>query len=302
VKVAVVDIGTNSTRLLIADVRDGAVTELDRRSLVTRLGEGVDRSGRLSDAAQARVLEVLDGYARVIEDHACERRRAVLTSAVRDAGNGADFTRRVQGYGLDARTLSGDEEARLTFRGASAGRGDAELLVIDVGGGSTELVAGADGRVRAHVSTQNGVVRHSERHLHDDPPTPDQLKAVAADVRANLNGTVPFNRSLGAVGVAVAGTATQCAAMDLELERYDAERVEGHVLTTETLQDLLVRTSSVPLAERERIAGLDPARAPVIVAGIVILLQVLDFFGLDRTEASEHDILWGIALDAASVR
>jgi exopolyphosphatase / guanosine-5'-triphosphate,3'-diphosphate pyrophosphatase len=298
VRVAVVDIGTNSTRLLVADVRDGAVTELDRRSVVTRLGEGVDRSGRLSAAAQARVLDVLDDYADAIARHECERRRAVLTSAVRDAGNGAEFTRRVEDYGLEARTLTGDEEARLTFLGASAGRGDADLLVIDVGGGSTELVKSP----HEHVSTQNGVVRHSERHLHDDPPTPDQLKALAADVRANLKGTVPFNRSLGAVGVAVAGTATQCAAMDLELERYDAERVEGHVLTTETLQDLLVRTSSVPLAERERIAGLDPARAPVIVAGIVILLQVLDFFGLDRTEASDHDILWGIALDAASVR
>jgi exopolyphosphatase/guanosine-5'-triphosphate,3'-diphosphate pyrophosphatase len=296
VRVAVVDIGTNSTRLLIADVRDGAVTELDRRSVVTRLGEGVDRSGRLSDVAQARVLGVLDDYARAIEDHACERRCAVLTSAVRDAGNGAELTRRVEGYGLDARTLTGDEEARLTFLGASAGRGDAELLVIDVGGGSTELVKGS----HEHVSTQNGVVRHSERHLHDDPPTREQLDALAGDVRANLRATVPFEFS--ATAVAVAGTATQCAAMDLELERYDAQRVEGHVLTTDTLRDLLVRTASVPLAERERIAGLDPARAPVIVAGIVILLQVLDFFGLDRCEASEHDILWGVALEAENVR
>jgi exopolyphosphatase/guanosine-5'-triphosphate,3'-diphosphate pyrophosphatase len=298
VKVAVVDIGTNSTRLLVADARDGRVVELDRRSVVTRLGEGVDRSGRLAGAAQARVLEVLDDYARAIAAHGCERRCAVLTSAVRDADNGEAFTRRVEGYGLDARTLSGDEEARLTFLGASAGRGDADLLVIDVGGGSTELVKGP----HEHVSTQNGVVRHSERHLHDDPPTPEQLEALAADVRANLKGTVPFRVSLGATAVAVAGTATQCAAIDLGLERYDAERVEGHVLTRDTLRELLVRTSSVALAERERIVGLDPARAPVIVAGIVILLQVLEFFGLDRAEASEHDILWGVALEAADVR
>ena len=320
-RVAVVDVGTNSTRLLVADVRDGAVTELERRALVTRLGEGVDRSGRLADAAQARVLEVLDDFARAIEGHACQRRRAVLTSAVRDADNGAQFTRRVEGYGLDARTLTGDEEARLTFLGAGAGRGDAELLVIDIGGGSTELVAGAGAHVHAHVSTQNGVVRHSERHLHDDPPTPDQLRALAADVehnlkgtvpaawesasraesggRPNLKGTVPFN---GALGVAVAGTATQCAAMDLGLERYDAERVEGHVLTVETLRALLERTAGVPLEERGRIVGLDPERAPVVVAGIVILLQVMEFFGLDRVEASEHDILWGVALDAANVR
>jgi len=297
VRVAVVDIGTNTTRLLIADVRDGAVSELDRRSVVTRLGEGVDRSGRLSDAAQARVLAVLDDYVRAIEDHGCERRLAVLTSAVRDADNGAELTRRVAGLGLDARTLTGDEEARLTFLGASAGRGDADLLVIDVGGGSTELVKGP----HEHVSTQNGVVRHSERHLHDDPPTREQLAALAADVRQNLKGTVPFNGPLGKA-VAVAGTPTQCAAMDLGLEPYDAERVEGHVLTADRLRGLLAQTASVPLEERKRIAGLDPARAPVIVAGIVILLQVLQFFGLDRTEVSEHDILWGAALDAENVR
>ena len=296
-RVAVVDIGTNTTRLLIADVRDGAVSELDRRSVVTRLGEGVDRSGRLSDAAQARVLAVLDDYVRAIEDHGCERRRAVLTSAVRDADNGAELTRRVAGLGLDARILTGDEEARLTFLGASAGRGDADLLVIDVGGGSTELVKGP----HEHVSTQNGVVRHSERHLHDDPPTREQLAALAADVRQNLKGTVPFNGPLGKA-VAVAGTPTQCAAMDLGLEPYDAERVEGHVLTADRLRGLLAQTASVPLEERKRIAGLDPARAPVIVAGIVILLQVLQFFGLDRTEVSEHDILWGAALDAENVR
>jgi exopolyphosphatase/guanosine-5'-triphosphate,3'-diphosphate pyrophosphatase len=318
VRVAVVDIGTNSTRLLIADVRHGAVTELDRRSVVTRLGEGVDRSGRLSDAAQARVLDVLDDYADVIELHDCERRRAVLTSAVRDAGNGAEFTRRVEDHGLDARTLTGDEEARLTFLGASAGRGDADLLVIDVGGGSTELVKSP----HEHVSTQNGVVRHSERHLHDDPPTPEQLQALAADVRENLKGTVPaaWKAAAGAgsgraphlkgtvpfrfvgTAVAVAGTATQCAAMDLGLERYDAARVEGHVLTADALRGLLERTAAVPLGRRREIRGLDPDRAPVIVAGIAILLEVLDFFGLDRVEASEHDILWGAALEAENVR
>jgi exopolyphosphatase / guanosine-5'-triphosphate,3'-diphosphate pyrophosphatase len=296
VKVAVVDIGTNSTRLLVADVRDGAVSELDRRSVVTRLGEGVERTGRLGDEAQARVLEVLDDYARAIADHGCERRRAVLTSAVRDADNGAEFTRRVAGHGLDARTLSGDEEARLTFLGASLGREGSDLLVIDIGGGSTELVKGP----HEHVSTQNGVVRHSERHLHDDPPTPEQLAALAADVRTNLKGTVPFR--FGGTAVAVAGTATQCAAMDLALEPYDAEAVEGHVLTVETLRGLLERTASVPLERRREIPGLDPDRAPVIVPGIVILLEVLRFFGLDRAEASEHDILWGAALEAADVR
>jgi exopolyphosphatase/guanosine-5'-triphosphate,3'-diphosphate pyrophosphatase len=289
VKVAVVDIGTNSTRLLVADVRDGAVTELDRRSLVTRLGEGVDRTGRLADAAQHRVLDVLDGFAEALRG--CERRIAVLTSAVRDAENGAGFTRRVAGgYGLDARTLSGDEEAALTYRGAAVGR-EGDLLVIDVGGGSTELVTARD-----HVSTQNGVVRHTERHLHDDPPTPEQLEALARDVRTNLEESLSF--AFSGEAIAVAGTATQCAAIDLQLEPYDAERVEGRVLTAGRLRELLGQVVAVPLAQRREIRGLDPDRAPVIVAGIVILLEVLEHFGLDRFTASEHDILWGVALSA----
>jgi exopolyphosphatase / guanosine-5'-triphosphate,3'-diphosphate pyrophosphatase len=289
VKVAVVDIGSNSTRLLVADVRDGAVHELDRRSLVTRLGEGVERTGRLSDDAQRRVVRVLDGFAPAVAG--CERRVAVLTSAVRDADNGAEFTRRVaEGYGLDARTLTGDEEAALTYRGAAVGR-DGDLLVIDVGGGSTELVTARD-----HVSTQNGVVRHTERHLHDDPPTREQLDALARDVRTNLEERVSF--AFSGEAIAVAGTATQCAAIDLALEPYDAERVEGHVLSTARLRGLLDRVAAVPLAQRREIPGLDPDRAPVIPAGIVILLEVLAHFGLARFTASEHDILWGVALAA----
>jgi exopolyphosphatase/guanosine-5'-triphosphate,3'-diphosphate pyrophosphatase len=311
-RVAVVDIGTNTTRLLVADadasVRESrlagaavvpGVIELDRRSTVTRLGEGVDRTGRLADDAQLRVLDVLDEYAEAIELHGAERRVAVLTSAVRDAENGADFTERVRrDYGLDARTLTGDEEARLTFLGATAQRASREaLLVADIGGGSTELVVGTHGTVRDHASTQNGVVRHTERHLHHDPPTPAELDALARDVRESLRA-VPFNRADAAVGVA--GTPTQCAAIDLELEPYDPVRVEGHVLTAERLDAILDRVAAVPLAERREIRGLDPARAPVIVAGVLILQAVLAHFDLDRVEVSEHDILWGVALASRS--
>src|SRR3712207_5012207 len=179
-RVAVVDIGTNSTRLLVADVRDGAITELDRRSIVTRLGEGLEASGALGDVPQQRVLRVLDEYTEAIDGHGAERRTAVLTSAVRDASNGAQFTALVRDrYGLDAQTISGDEEARLTYLGATAARDPRDpqpLLVCDIGGGSTELVAGSSGAVEFHVSTQVGVVRHTERHLHDDPPRPEQLQ------------------------------------------------------------------------------------------------------------------------------
>jgi exopolyphosphatase / guanosine-5'-triphosphate,3'-diphosphate pyrophosphatase len=183
-RVAVVDIGTNSTRLLIAQVDGGALEELDRRSAVTRLGEGVDATGRLGEAPQERVFSTLDDYASAIEQRGAERRLAVMTSAVRDAANGAAFAATVrERYGLDGRTLSGDDEARLTFLGATAARADGAgrpLLVVDIGGGSTELVVGSRGAVEFHVSTQAGVVRHTERHLRSDPPAAEEMEALAA--------------------------------------------------------------------------------------------------------------------------
>jgi exopolyphosphatase/guanosine-5'-triphosphate,3'-diphosphate pyrophosphatase len=284
-RVAAVDIGTNSTRLLITD----GSRELVRESIVTRLGEGVDGTGVLGDAPQQRVLDVLARYRERIGD---ARGAAVMTSAVRDAGNGARFAERVADtLGFPARVLSGDQEAQLTFAGATAARSDADepLLVIDVGGGSTELVLGTRGEVTWHVSTQIGVVRHSERHLHSDPPTASELDALRADV------ALP-EHPRASRAIAVAGTPTQCAAIDLELDQYDSARIEGHVLTVDRLRALLDRLSALPLAERRRTRGLDAARAPVIVAGIAILLEVLMSFQLDRTEASERDILWGLAL------
>ncbi|HEX6022586.1 MAG TPA: Ppx/GppA phosphatase family protein [Solirubrobacter sp.] len=285
-RVAAVDIGTNSTRLLIAD----GTREIARESIVTRLGEGVDRTGRLSDAAQARVLDVLAGFRERIGD---ARAPAVMTSAVRDAANGAEFAERVREVlGFPARTLSGDEEARLTFKGATSLRGgDERVLVIDIGGGSTELVLGRAGEVLWHASLQVGVVRHTERHLHSDPPTRAELDALRADIRI----PVPDDARVDAA-IAVAGTPTQAAAIDLGLEPYDPTLVEGHVLTTETLADQLDRLAALPLAERRNVRGLDSARAPVIVAGIVILLEVVRCFGLPSVEASERDILWGLAL------
>jgi exopolyphosphatase/guanosine-5'-triphosphate,3'-diphosphate pyrophosphatase len=305
VRVAVVDIGSNSTRLLVADV-DGTVRELERRSIVTRLGEGVDATGRLGDAPQQRVFDVLEKYASAIEEHGCDRRSAVLTSAVRDAANGAGFAQAVhERYGLEGRTLSGDEEARLTFLGATAARdadgdGDAPLLVVDIGGGSTELVTGTGGEVAFHVSTQAGVVRHTERHLHDDPPSEAQMRALAEDARAVFEAAVPREVSERVGGaVAVAGTATSCAAIDLALDPYDADRVEGHVVSADRLADIRARVAALPLAERREVKGLHPDRAATIVAGTILLGEVMAAFGLDRFEASEHDILWGVALDGA---
>jgi exopolyphosphatase/guanosine-5'-triphosphate,3'-diphosphate pyrophosphatase len=303
VRVAVVDIGSNSTRLLIADVRDGTtVTEIDRRSVVTRLGEGVDGSGRLGDAPQARVFAALDEFAAAIDARGCDVRTAVMTSAVRDAANGGEFADTVrERYGLDGRTLSGDEEARLTYLGATVGREPVDRMVIDIGGGSTEVVIGAGDRVEFHASMQAGVVRHTERHLSSDPPRPEELEALAADVRAVIVDAIPEGvRGRPTAATAVAGTATTCAAIDLELEPYDPLQVEGHRLSQDRLSEMLSRLAAQPLAERRHVPGLHPDRAPTIVAGIVILSTLLRCFGLDATEVSEHDILWGVALDAAA--
>ena len=305
-RVAVVDIGTNSTRLLIADVSgDGRLSELDRRSVVTRLGEGVDATGALGEAPQERVFAVLESYAEAIDAERCEVRTAVMTSAVRDASNGAAFAATVrERYGLVGRTLSGDEEAQLGYAGATAARNPGDerpLLMVDIGGGSTELVVGAAGRVGFHVSTQAGVVRHSERHLPTDPPDAAGIEALAADARTIFALAVPEDvRAPVRQAVAVAGTATQCAAIDLGLEPYDAGRTEGHVLRLAVLEDIGRRLAALPLAERVKVRGLDPDRAPTIVAGVVILLEVLRAFGLEEVEVSERDILWGVALAAAA--
>jgi exopolyphosphatase/guanosine-5'-triphosphate,3'-diphosphate pyrophosphatase len=321
VHVAVVDIGTNSTRLLIADVdRDsGELRELARRSEVTRLGEGVDASGSLSDTAIDRVLKVLAEYHDEIDEHDCEANLAVLTSAVRDADNGEQFAERLRNdYGLDARVLKGEEEAQLTFLGAMSGQAgpdqansnDAETgpkaseptVVIDVGGGSTEFVVGRGHTAGFHVSLQAGVVRMSERHIHSDPPEPEQLQALATDVREVFAEGLPASeREHVTRGIAVAGTATQAAAIEQELDPYDPTRVDGYDLQLATIELLLARLADMDEARRREVLGLHPDRAPTIVAGMIVLGEALRAFGLEHVEVSEHDILHGGALRLAGV-
>jgi exopolyphosphatase / guanosine-5'-triphosphate,3'-diphosphate pyrophosphatase len=302
VRAAVVDIGTNSTRLLIADVGDHSIEERVRESTVTRLGEGVEATGRLGEEPQRRVFATLERYAAAIREQECDASAAVMTSAVRDASNGAAFSAAVRDrYGLEARTLSGDEEAAFTYAGATAARppdDPTELVVIDIGGGSTELVCGASGELAFHVSAQIGVVRHTERHVASDPPAPEELQALAADVDAGIAAVVPEEvRAKAQAAVAVAGTATSLAAIDLELERYDTTKVEGHVLSRPRLDELLERLAALPLAERREVTGLHPDRAPTIVAGVIVLSRALDAFGLTEVEVSDRDILWGVAIE-----
>jgi exopolyphosphatase/guanosine-5'-triphosphate,3'-diphosphate pyrophosphatase len=313
VRVAVIDIGTNSTRLLIADVdRDsGALRELARRSQVTRLGEGVDACGSLADAAMQRVFDTLEQYRRQMDEHDCEANLAVLTSAVRDADNGEQFAARVrEQYRLDARVLRGEEEAQLTFLGAMSGRAgdDASAdrseptVVIDVGGGSTEFIVGSDRRAGFHVSLQAGVVRMSERHIHTDPPAPEELQSLAADVRQSfLDGLPSSEREKVVRGIAVAGTATSAASIDQELDPYDPERVDGYDLQLGTIELLLARLADMDEDARRSVVGLHPDRAPTIVAGMIVLQQALSVLELEHVEVSEHDILHGGALRLAGV-
>jgi exopolyphosphatase/guanosine-5'-triphosphate,3'-diphosphate pyrophosphatase len=307
-RVAVVDIGTNSTRLLVADVTDGrdgpVLAELDRRTTITRLGQGVDRTAALAPEAMERVYATLETYTNAIDALGATTTTAVLTSAVRDATNGAEFTQTVRDrFGLDAHTITGDEEARLTFKGATDGRlGDPRrLAVFDIGGGSTEIVVGRQGAVDFHVSTQAGVVRQTERFLRSDPPAPEELQQLAAEARETFAEAVPpAIRDATEAGIAVAGTATSAASMLQELEPYDPERVHGFPLLRAQVDMLLARLAAMTNERRRHVTGLHPDRAPAIVAGLILLTEAMRAFGLDEVEVSEHDILRGAALDRAA--
>jgi exopolyphosphatase / guanosine-5'-triphosphate,3'-diphosphate pyrophosphatase len=299
--VAVVDIGSNSTRLLVARRDDGQITELVRETEVTRLGAGVDADGRLSDDGMQRVYDTVERYREQIDAHDCEAAVAVLTSAVRDSANGQEFSDTVrERYRLEPHVLTGDEEARLTFLGATSERDPDDrqpTLVLDIGGGSTELVIGSGHTVDFHVSTQAGVVRQTERHLHTDPPTDEELDRLGADARAIITDAVPEARRRGVEhAIGVAGTATSLAAIAQRLDPYDPERVHGYQLARDEARRILGELAAIPVAERRQVPGLHPDRAPTIVAGVVIFLAVLDLFGLDEIEISEHDILRGAAL------
>ena len=302
VRVAVIDIGTNSTRLLIADVEGAEVREVERRTTVTNLGRGVDLTHKLCTDAIEGVCAVIADYKARYEEFGAERVMAVATSAVRDAGNGDAFIAELrERFELDAQLLTGEEEARLTYLGATSQRpGEEPTLVFDIGGGSTELIVGTGAEVDFHTSLQAGTIRQSERHLSSDPPDPHELEDLADDVRHLIEDAISSRRGTESVhAIAVAGTPTSLAAIDQELDPYDPERVHGYRLAMRPAQRMLSRLASLPLAERLQVPGLHPGRAPTIVAGAVILVQVMRAFGLDEIEVSEQDILHGSALSAA---
>ena len=309
-RVAVVDIGSNSTRLLIADVDParGTVAEVLRRSEVTRLGAGLEANRSLSEEAIARVTRTLAEYRAAIRAHGGEANLAVLTAAVRDAANGDSFAARVRDeFELDAHVLSGAEEAQLTFLGATAqqpsdGRASAPTVVIDIGGGSTEFIVGRGRSAGFYVSLPAGVVRMGERHIRCDPPAAEELQRLASDARAILQGGLPAaERAPVERGIAVAGTATSAAAMDQQLEPYDPARVHGYTLSLEAVRRLRDRAAAMTEVERRAFKGLHPDRAPTIVAGLIILEEALLAFELEHVQVSEHDILFGGALRLAGL-
>jgi exopolyphosphatase/guanosine-5'-triphosphate,3'-diphosphate pyrophosphatase len=293
-RVAAIDLGTNSTRLLVADVVDGRVDELDRETVITRLGEGVDRRRRLLPEPIARTRNTLTDFRRRAEELGAERTLLVATSAVRDAENGEAFLGEIEwSYGFETELLSGDEEAAMTLRGVSVGRTlEPGTLLLDVGGGSTELTL-PDFRVSLDV----GSVRLTERFLAGDPPTSDELAACRVAVRSVLEEHAADLDLRHAIGVA--GTITTIAA--LELGGYDRDRVHGYRIAREAVERQLERLAALRLEARRELPGLEPARAPVIVAGVAIVAEALRFFYLDELEVSENDILTGAALAAVEL-
>ena len=295
--------GSNSTRLLVADVDGGEVAELERRSTVTRLGRGVDTSRHLSSEAIEDVCATVADYLALIGPHGVERTVAIATSAVRDAENRGAFCGELrERFALDARVLSGDDEARLTYLGAIQDRAPADdLLVVDIGGGSTELVVGSGSEVSFHASLDAGTVRHTERHIGHDPAEQSELESLAGDVRSLIDGVLKgsdFARARSGIGVA--GTPTSLAAIEQALDPYDPDAVHGSTLSLSAIQRMHSQLAAKTLEERLEVTGLHPGRAPTIVAGVVILIQVMRAFGLSAIEVSEHDILYGAALEAAA--
>lgn len=296
-RVAAVDLGTNSTRLLVADVDGDRVAEVARRLAITRLGERVDSTGRLLPEAMGRVRDVLYAFREEAGALGAARALAVATSAVREAENGRAFLEEVEREtGFSTLLLDGRAEAELTFRGVRSGRRELvpDTLVLDIGGGSTEVTLGGPDGISCTTSLQAGCVRLTERFLHGDPPRADELDACAAYVGSLLPPLSPRQ------AIGVAGTVTTAAALDLGLERYEPEPVHGHRLSRAGARRVLGRLARLPLPERRRVPALEPARAPVIVAGLVILCEVLDAYALPEIEASERDILHGAALAAAA--
>jgi exopolyphosphatase/guanosine-5'-triphosphate,3'-diphosphate pyrophosphatase len=316
-RLAAFDVGTNSTRLLVADVDGGEiVAEHAREMVITRLGKGVDRTGRFDPAALARTLEVLAGYAETCRRLGVARRRLVATSATRDAADRRAFLDGVRDLlGVDAEVLTGQAEAATAYRGATAGgvrggragppnaaalEGDLPTLVVDIGGGSTELILGDGRNARAMISLDIGCVRLFERHLHHDPPTAEEVAALRADVAGHLTQvTAVLDPSAAARVVGVAGTVTTVTALALGLETYDPRRIHRATLDAAEITSVADKLTAMTVAERAALPVMARGREDVIAAGALLLDELVRRFRIRQVTASESDILDGILLGLA---
>lgn len=302
---AAIDIGTVTCRMLVVDVDESGLHELTREYAITNLGEGVDATGELKPEAIDRVVRAIDGFLAVRDslstpDHPVVRTVAVATSAARDARNAAEFAARLRERGIELSVIPGSREAALSFSGASIDFSGERLMVVDVGGGSTEVVMGTGGAEPLCAHSFNvGCRRVTEKFLASDPPAPEELARARAWIREQMASWFADQAkeaaSLERV-VAVAGTATTVVSIRERMETYDSSRVHKALVSRQDLLEVYERLAALPLSERMQVVGLDPKRAPVMIAGLLILLEVLDFAGIDAFTVSETDILHGITL------
>jgi exopolyphosphatase / guanosine-5'-triphosphate,3'-diphosphate pyrophosphatase len=303
VRLAAFDVGTNSTRLLVADVEHGAVVaEHTREMVITRLGKGVDRTGHFDPAALARTLEVLAAYAGTCRRLGVEQRRLVATSATRDAADRQAFLGGVRDLlGVEAEVLTGQAEAAAAYRGATAGlTGDQPTLVVDIGGGSTELILGDGDAGRATVSLEIGCVRLFERHLHTDPPTGAEVAALRTDAAAHLDrAEEALDPAAAQRVVGVAGTVTTLTAIALGLEAYDPRRIHRATLESSDIAAIAEKLAAMTIAERAAMPVMAEGREDVIAAGALLLDELVRRFRIRQVIASETDILDGVLLGLA---
>jgi len=305
-RLAAIDIGTVTTRLLVADVSARGIHEVARSTDITHLGEGLTATGRLSEGAMQRVADVIARYATTIADLDVASVTALATSASRDAENAEDFLALLARHGIVPEIIPGDREAVLSFTGATSDMGASEdLLVVDLGGGSTELIFGSvidhDGvrvpQIEKARSIDVGSKRVTELFLRSDPPTSEELGSAREWATGQLRPYFAGLRARPRLMVALAGTATTLSAIRQGLAVYDPALVHCSCLTGSELADLTEMLAAMTTAQREHVPGLDPGRAPVIVAGALILETIVALAGLESTLVSEHDILYGILLD-----
>ncbi|MEE8503265.1 MAG: Ppx/GppA phosphatase family protein [candidate division NC10 bacterium] len=298
---ASIDVGTNTVRLLVADADEPAsYRAVFQEQVITRLGERLQETGQLSPTPVERTLKVLQRFVQTAKDLGAKEIVAVATSAAREAKNRAEFLDRARReLGLEVQVISGEDEATLTAIGVSHALGpdQTNMMIVDIGGGSTEFTAIRQGKITSHISLPMGVVKLTEAHLTSDPPPVVELEAASTSIRESLQ-QVPASLvpPPGAILVATAGTPTTLAAIDLGLASYDAERVTGHRVSRGRIQELLDYFCSLPLADRSRIVGLEPARADVIVAGALLICEVLKRFGFDELTVSDGGLREGVLL------